>query len=237
MRKGKKALTIVSLILFLGALVFVSYQLFQVRTVTVVGCETRAPDEIIALSGISYNTSIFLVDKQRVEDALSSDPRIKPIDVEITYPDTVTLSIEERHPMAYIVKEGAYIVIDDESWVLELLAEPPPTAYPQVTGLQADTVKVGAQIGTDDAFKIAVLKHVLHALTQTQTEVSEINLSYAVNISVRLSNGFTVKLGDDTGLEQKLKLASTVVNEMVNMGKTTGTVNVSSGKKAYYQEN
>lgn len=226
-----------SLIIFLGALVFVAYELFQVRTVSVLGCETISQKDIIALSEIQYDRCIFFLDKRQVMENLAADPGIKPVSVEITYPDKVTVTIEERHPKAYIENEGAVILIDKEGWVLEVkLSADDEIEYPQVLGLPADTVKVGERIGTDDTFKIEVLTRVLKTAEQKESALSSVDVSLAVDIAVTLDNGFTVELGDDMNLESKFDLAAAAIGELQQRGKTAGTLDVSSAKKAYYRD-
>lgn len=227
-----------SLIVFLAALVFVAYELFQVRTILVEGCESRSQEDIIALSGLEYDKSIFLLDKQGVMDALATDPGIKPVSMEITYPDKITITIEERHAQGYIEKEGAYVVIDDEGWVLQVVMMPEEAeVYPRVMGLSADTFEIGKRIGTDDTFKIKVFSRVLEAVNAKGMTLSGIDLSLASDIVIHLTQGFSIELGDDINLADKLNLADAAINELLQMGKTAGALDVSSSKKAYYREN
>lgn len=226
-----------SLIIFLCALVFVSYELFKVRKITVAGCETRSQDDIIALSELEYDESIFLVDKQAVLDALDSDPYIKPVEVQIKYPDNVLITIEERKEAACIEKDGAFVIVDDEGWVLKVVMTAEGAPYPLVYGFPADSVEVGKQIGTSDTFKIEVLKRVLNALAKAGFSVSQIDVSLAADISITLSDGLIVELGDDTSLVEKLQLVEASKQEIAQLGETGGVLDVSSVKNAYYRNN
>jgi cell division protein FtsQ len=230
LKKGRKVLTI-------AALVFVAIMLFKVRTITVAGCETRSSDDIIALSGLEYNTSILEVNKQEVQTALSADPYIKPISVEIKYPDHVLITIEERKEAARIEKDSAYIIIDREGWVLRFETQPDAAAYPLVTGLPADTVLIGQQIGTSDVFKIGVLTRLLDALKTAEIAPVTIDISLAADIVLTLPDAMIVELGDDTALDEKIKLMKAGQGEIAGMGKTGGVLDVSSVKNAYYREN
>ncbi len=236
MKKGRRVLTIAALVIFIGALVFVAFELFQVRMITVAGCETRSQDDIIALTGLEYNTSIFEVDKQQVMNNLYADAYIKPVDVEIKYPDNVIITIEERKEAARIQKDSAYIVIDREGWVLRLDAQADEAAYPLVTGLPANTVLVGQQIGTSDTFKIGVLTRVLDALKSAEIAPTAIDISLAADIVIELPDGLKVEIGDDTALEEKIKLMKASQNEIAGLGKAGGVLDVSSAKNAYYRE-
>ncbi len=237
MKKGKRVLTGIALVVFIGALIFVAYELFQVRTITVAGCETRSQDDMIALSGLEYNTSIFGVDKQEVMDNISTDPYVKPVSVEIKYPDNVLITIEERKEAACIGKDSAFVVIDREGWVLRLETQPEAAAaYPLVTGLPADTVLVGQQIGTSDIFKIGVLTRLIDALKSAGIAPTGIDISLAADIVITLSDGMAVEVGDDTALNKKFALMKASQGEITGMGKSGGILDVSSAKNAYYRE-
>jgi len=226
----------VSLIIFLCALVFVSYQLFKVRKITVAGCETRSQEDIIALSELEYEESIFMVDKQEVLLALCADPYIKPIDIQIKYPDNVLITIEERKEAACIEKDGAFVVVDHEGWVLKVVMTAEEAPYPIVVGLPADWVEVGKQIGTSDTFKIGVLMRVLDASADAGFAIGQIDVSLAADIVITLSDGLVVELGDDTALEKKLQLVKASKQGISQLGKTGGILDVSSVKNAYYRE-
>jgi len=230
-------LTVVSLIIFLCALVFVSYELFKVRKITVAGCETRSQEEIIALSGLEYDESIFLVDKQEVLDALSSEPYIKPVELQIKYPDNVFITIQERKEAACIEKDGAFVIVDHDGWVLKVVMTVEEAPYPLVKGLPADSVEVGKQIGTRDIFKIDVLRRVLDASAEAGFAVNQIDVSLAADIAITLSDGLVVELGDDTALAEKLQLVEASKKGIAELGETGGILDVSSVKNAYYRKN
>jgi len=236
LKKGRRALAFVSLVVFFGALVFVTYKIFQIRIVTVAGCESRSSDDIIALSGLEYDASVFSVDKQKVMEALSKDPYIKPVSVDIRYPDNVLITIEERQETACIEKDGAYIIIDHEGWVLRFEAGNGEPGFPLVKGLPADTAVVGERIGTSDTFKIGVLTRMLDALKGAEIAPVIVDVSLAADIVVTLPDGMRVEMGDDLALDEKIKLMKASREEIASSGKSGGILDVSSAKKAYYRE-
>lgn len=236
MNKGKKALLIISAVLLIGALVFVAYMLFQVREVAVRGCKTLDADYVVKLSGLKYGQNILLLDKPAIMEALSAEPYIKPVSVDVGFPDRVTITIEERTPAAYIEKDGKLLVIDDEGWMLEVIMDPKGKEYPLVYGLQADSFEVGKPLYSSDMFRVDVLLRVLKAAADGGIGLASVDVTLAADVIMTTLDGLTVELGDDTQLDAKMSLVEASVKEIGILGKEGGILDVASGKQAYYRE-
>lgn len=232
----RKALKVVSVIVLLCALVFVAFEVLHLRKITVTGCETRTEDEIISLSGLETGVSIFSVDTQSVKDALRSDPYIDPVDVSIVYPDCVKITIQERKEAAYIKKEDALLIIDSSGWLLRMLTGTDTVQYPEVKGAKLDELSVGKRISSSDTFQLDVLSRVLAQAAASEVGLLSIDLSYAADVVLEISDGFTVEIGDDTQLEEKFKVIKSAVAELKEMGKTGGIIDAASPPNAYYRE-
>jgi cell division septal protein FtsQ len=236
LNKGRRALLIISALLLIVALVFVAYMVFRVREVAVVGCQSLDAKDVASMSGLKYGQCIFLLDKQEVMDALAADSRIKPVSIDVEYPDRVTITIKERIPTAYIEKSGALIVIDDEGWVLDVKNQPAGVERPLVYGLQADAFEVGQQLSSGDMFRVDVMTRVLQAVEKAGIDLESLDVTLAADIMLTTADGLVVELGDDTQLDKKMALVNTLVKEIASMGKTGGILNVSSVDKAYFRE-
>ena len=236
MNKGKRALLIISAMLLLAALVFVAYMVFRVREVAVMGCETLDANDVVEVSGLEYSQNIFLLDKQSVMDKLADDPRIKPVSVELKYPDRVIITIEERRPAAYIEKNGSLIVIDDAGWILEVRPQPTGGEQPMIYGLQADAFEVGQPLCSGDMFRVDVMTRVLGAAEAGGVGLSSLDVTLPADIVITTTDGLTVELGDDMQLDAKFALVSASAKEIKTMGIECGILDVSSVKQAYFRE-
>lgn len=233
MRK-KKALRTVFLILIICALIFIAYEVLCVRTITVTGCEARTEQEVISLSGLKTGVSVFGVDTEKIMESLKADPYIKPVSVTIIYPDRLSITIEERKEAAYIKKDAALLIIDDECWLLRIAAgESAP--YTQVFGITLDEMNVGERLGAVDPFQLDVLSNVMKQAADSEALLSGIDVSYAADV-VLASDGFKVEIGDDTRLKEKFSLMLSAAGELKGMGKTGGVIDVASAGNAYYRE-
>lgn len=217
--------------MLLSAALFAAYETLKVREIVVTGISDLDTEEIVALSGIEYGKSVFLVDKHKAQDKLSVKPFVKPVSIEIEYPDKVVIKLEERKRAACIEKDGTLLVIDNEGWLLEALPSVPDTAYPLVFGVATDAVQVGQRIGASDTFKLDVLSRVLQAIERGGLKPKSIDVSLAVDIVLMMPDGMKIELGDDTQLEEKIKL----IKAMLSRGYCGGTLGVGSLKNPFYR--
>jgi cell division protein FtsQ len=234
LKKGK-AFKIVSLILLVCALAFAAYEILKVRNITVSGCETKNKEDITALSGLKYGDSIFLIDAEKVSKALASDPYIKPLKVEVEYPDSVSINIKERKEAACVPEAGSVLIIDDECWLLRIADTTVGIPYPSVSGLSLGVFRVGERLGASDAFQLDVLSKVLIAAEKSGTSLKSIDVSIAADVVLEINEGYKVELGDDTGLDHKFELLKGSIVKLTELGKTGGIIDVASDTEAYYR--
>lgn len=236
MDKTKRTLLIISALLLVVALAFAGYMVFRVREVVVLGCVSYSPDDIVERAGLEYGESIFLLDKQAVTDALLKEPRLRPVEVKTELPDRVVITIEERQPAAYIEKNGALVVIDETGWVLDVLSNPTGMERPLLIGLQADAFEVGQELSSGDLFRVDVMTRVLQAAQEAGIILDSVDVTLATDITLETAEGLVIKLGDDTQLNEKMRLANMLKEKLAAMGITGGILNVSSVDKAYFRE-
>lgn len=213
-----------------------AFEVLHLRNITVTGCETKTPDEVISLSGLETGVSIFTVDTKKAMEALGNDPYIKPVSVSVIYPDSVNITIVERKEAAYIKKDNNVLIIDNEGWLLNILMNTDTATYLQVLGLNVDEYTVGKQLGAADTFQLLVLSKVLAEAEESGLGLLSIDVSIAADVILELDDGFTVELGDDMNLKEKFSLIKSAITELKGAGKAAGIIDVASALKAYYRE-
>lgn len=236
MSKGKRIAALICVLTLFCALIFVAYELFQIRAITVSGNNALNKEQVEALSGLDYGQSIFFVNEDQVMEALASDPYISPVSVKIEYPYTVVIEIAERTPAAYIDTNGVRLTIDSDAVVLEVDTSPAGEVYPMVVGISTDRFEVGQALG-EDAYKRSVLSGLLGALRESGMEAVRIDLTYSSALKVGTKEGYAIELGDAGSLPKKLQLARYAMDDMLRQGKMSGIIDVSTGEKAYCREN
>ena len=232
----RKALKIVSAVFLLCALVIVAFEVLHVRKIAVSGCETRSEDDIIALSGLETGVSVFSVDTQKAIDALGRDPYIEPVDVSISYPDCVKVTIRERKEAAYIKKEDTLLIIDSKGWLLRIITNQDAPPYPEAKGVMLGEISVGKRVSGADTFQLDVLSKVISQAGTSKVGLKSIDLKYAADVVLELNDGFLVEIGDDMNLEEKFGLLKSSIARLKEMGKTGGIIDVAAPPNAYYRE-
>lgn len=234
MNRKQKVFIIIVFTLLTAGLLFVSYQLFRVRSIIVEG--GASADTVKSVCGIEEGQSIFFADTQAAYDAIEAQTWLKAVDVTKVYPDKIKITAEQREIAAYVQQGDVLLAVDDECVVLQAqVAE--QADLPVITGLKMDVFEVGKTIGCSDKFVLDITKRLIEQLDGRELKVVKIDVSFAANIVLETDSAMSIELGDDTRLDEKLKLAQATIEELGKRGDTAGTLDVSAVTSAYYRGN
>lgn len=236
---SKKAVALTCLIvLLIGALGFAGYQFLRVNTLEVRGNLDRSAEYIAQLSGIELGSHVFLVDKAQAEQSIATDPFLSLKDIEYSFPDKLTLVVEERRASACFEHNGRYIVTDASGYVLQVLAEGEEPSVPLVDGLHITQYTVCYKTRMDDTFKQSVLEELLVCLREKGLNnlVASIDIETVSEIWMTTVQNLHICLGDSENFEQKLNWVVSVVPALAEEGHFSGTLDVSSASEAVYSQ-
>src|SRR4051812_26271263 len=113
-RKKANRRLILLLLLFFMLIAFIVYfqsPLSHVKTITITGNHVHSDKEITSSAGIKKDTNIWNVQRKAIEDKLNELPEIKKSKVEIQFPTTVVIKIQELKRIAYISKGKNFIPV------------------------------------------------------------------------------------------------------------------------------
>lgn len=127
-RRKKKAnrRAIALLSVFFLLLIFVLYflsPLSNVNKINVQGNVYTTENIIVDTSGLSTDTTIWKVNKEKIKKRLEKLPEIKSADISIILPNTVQIKIEEHKRLAYMVSGSVYLPILSNGKVMEAMEE------------------------------------------------------------------------------------------------------------------
>lgn len=105
---------LVALLSAITVLVIVAYvtPVFGVRTVRVTGNAALSDHRLREAAGVRPGEPMLRLNSDEIGERLREIPQVARADVELSWPSTVTLSVTERDPAVYAVRQGKYEILD-----------------------------------------------------------------------------------------------------------------------------
>ena len=231
-RKASAIIVLVLLILIAGA-AFVGYKYFRVETITVFGNENFTAEEMIELSGVEYGTNLFMVDETEVAERFASSPVVVFEKLVRKYPTELELYVRERKAVVMIAYIDSNLILDNELVVMDTGTE--ESSYPVLTGIQITSFQLGQQLVTADEFQLKTTIRLLEALENDYgLDIARIDVSNTSNLLLYTQSGMAIKLGNIDDIEAKLQRTQTIYGILTEQGKTSGTLDVTTGSGGSY---
>lgn len=153
-----------------------------------------------------------------IEKNLLKIPYIRAAEVHRRFPDTLEVSLEEYRPVACVqTKDGSRWLVADDGRVLERRSDPelllvvPESRADLEPGQRLPAYIVGAL----PLVEILKTPNVIEALPA----VKSMKISTDGEISLVLAHEIELRLGEPAQLEQKLKVAATIIQQYLKDGK------------------
>lgn len=227
---------VLCLVFVVCAVFLLMSKVFVVKRVAVTGNVQVEDADVVTLSGIRLGESIFQIDRTRVFRAFDREGAYRLANVNVSWPDTVELVVLERVPVAVVESLGTSLVVDAEGVVMKRLSELPGDAMPVVTGLAVSQSLVGQPVVSQVSGQVEAMSSVLGTMASQGlgAMVSELNVRDLDNLYLMTRGGMMVTLGDSSNMENKFLWMQSVLTDLAQQGKTTGTLDVTSGQNSAY---
>lgn len=194
----------------------------QLARLQVNGVSTRIEGDLQALleKVLSGNRNLLTMDIGRIGRAIQSHPRIRDLQLQKVYPDTLVITASERHPEAVVIADGFYLV-DRDGMVIEKVkpAELRTHDLPYLTGIPADEVKVGEKVYQASLYRsLDMIRILRERAPELYARFSEVHIerdpiTHLDNLTARLTGGMEVRFGDTNPIE-RLPLFEVFIEEM-----------------------
>ena len=207
--KGKKEslgpspilIWIMVFVLIVALFFLVNSSLFYVTSITVKGNVTFSEQEIITLSGLSFDQNILHVDEVQIKENIEQNVMLVVKDIKRTFPTGVEITVEERVPAAQIGTANGYYVVDSNGIALTLFPAR-SKGLTVVSGIRMQEPVFGQQIIAESDEKLTSLVRVLEAMETYKLEDKilgidlsdphRIELTYEGDIMIRLAGASSV---------------------------------------------
>lgn len=233
MKKFLIIITISITVLF----VFCTTSIFDISYIDFKGGEIYSKTEILAKAGIAEGMNIFKLNSKNIKKNLESEPYIKNANIEIQYPDEVSIVVKERKVRGYVPYVGAYLYIDEEGMVLETSSSY-KEQLPIVEGLKFEQFKVGQvlEVENEEAFDVVLKTSNILLKYSDMYEIEDIlkiDVSDTKNIHIYMRN-VDVKLGNSSDYDEKIRTMLAIMQKIPSQDR--GILDISDINKSWVFE-
>lgn len=184
---------------------FIHSAFFSVQNIEVEGNTALQRERIIETSGLNYGTNIFSMDTNEAILKIKMYPSVKEVMIKRKLPNTLQISVDERVPLALVVGQNGFIIVDNEGIFLKKVTDLKDLNMPVISGIPVDdSGRPGSSIMTpslDAALKVAEL------MNETLREnVTEIMAPSPLSLTLKTVQGVKVLFGEPNDFERKVKL-------------------------------
>ena len=218
-----------------------SFLLFQVKQVNIIGNTVYDEQELRETIGLQGGENMLLVDMDGIADRLCvAYPYIESVEVRRKWPDTISFTVTEAEN-AYAVpiegKEGNYALLSAGEKVLSCTDTLPSGELCTVSGVLIVDPEPGYTARYSESTDTSLLHNLILSLKNNGLEeLDTIDLSDPVDISVTYEGRLLIRIGTAASLDYKLQFAKKLIDEEIDP-KQGGTVDVrnASLRKASFQ--
>lgn len=225
------------LVLLTVLLIVLQETVFRLESVYVIGNETHTPQQVAAASGLVKGRNIFTIDETEVARSMAKDFTLVFKGMQIEYPNTIYLYVEERHAVSVMRWLGNQYELDKNGLVMsESSNMNPKEGMPMITGFRVSNAHQGQQLSVRSAKQMEAYTSIMSELAlQVYTDqVTEINLSDPENLILITADGITVRMGDADYMRAKIGAVRTYMGYLRQLGKNTGSLDVSIPEDAKF---
>jgi cell division protein FtsQ len=196
-------IVVLVLLLTLGLALFLRSSAFSVEHLTVQGLRMIPEREILKLADGVQGQNLLLFDCEGISYKILLHPLVKSVQFQRKLPHTLNILVTERAPVALVVVPKGVVEVDAEGTFLRRLESWPKRDQPVITGIDlTDTVGPGQNI--DNPSLMAALNLLGQAPTGLLAQIGELNVDSIQQMTIYLSNGVEVRLGQADDWKPKL---------------------------------
>lgn len=238
---GGRLLRILCVLTLASALYYGGTVFFQVEHIEVSGNSRYTQEQIVQAAGLELGDNLFRMNKNRmIQDVKEKLPYVENVTIRRSYPNGVTVQVEEWAAAARIKPPAVRpeyaddtMELADTDWLISVggklleTGEENSTAIP-VTGLTALAPRTGTGLAVpqEEQGKLSTVLSLLQALEEAQRldQVSEIDVSGSAAVVMRWDERFTIRLSYSKEMDYQLRVLNEVVQDRTET--ETGTIDL-----------
>jgi cell division protein FtsQ len=212
---------------------------FAVRRI-VAGATTHvSEDQLRAVTQPALGVSLLRLSTRPLERALEDIPYVRLAHVRRRFPDTLEVDVEEYLPQARVAaSNGGQWLVAADGRVLEKVPQPDPPqtkALPLVTSEEVLEPKLGQKLESEGVVAALAVTVLIRSGAKTWSDahpVEHVRVDRNGEVVMTLLSGVEVRLGEPTSLEQKLMVATQILDYCIRQGRSLAYVDVKVPSRA-----
>jgi len=233
-KRALKNILIVCALVIAGAAVAAFTPYFNIERVEILGNSKVDTQLVYAASELETGMNIFGVKLSRISANVAKIPYVHKVDVKRTFPNVITIKVEESRAAAVIPFLEGGVLIDVYGKALERVEAEQFGEYLQLIGVSITNYDLGKKITVENEKKLKIalenIGEIVH--NNIMTEIVEIDTTEIGNIKYKMNGGkLTVLMADNTNIPYKLNFLKEI---MGNLGENPkGVIDFTSKDPTY----
>ncbi|MBQ7098012.1 MAG: FtsQ-type POTRA domain-containing protein [Clostridia bacterium] len=184
--------------------------------------ETNLTEEqILKTAGINTGQNIFSTGVRKAEEKLTENPEIAEAAVRRVFPNKIKIEIKEAVPVAYVVFDSEYLMIDGGGKIIKLAESAEDERLKNlihVEGIEVVSATAGKGIASGEDIRAKELYKCLDIMQNLgmREKVNYIDIADLSDIKIDYENRIYMLLGSYDKLEYKLKFVKKVIDEKLS---------------------
>lgn len=196
---------------------------FPIKRISVSGSEIYTKSEIIKASGLTTDDNLFTVSQEKIEQKMrESLPYIDSVKLKRNLPDAVVLTVTDAKEYACFKVSDEYFIVSENGYVLCSKSEKPENVFEII--VSDVKCKSGKRAEYKNSAESELVETLISLLNKKEINIDKIDVSSILNIKLEVENRFTVNLGANEYLEQKISHLSGMI---ASIGDRKGEINLS----------
>lgn len=209
---------------------------FNIETIKVNGSSLNSAEQIISQSGIKKGDNLFRINPEKAAKTLKDNMQnIDSVQIERKFPSSLIINVTDAVPTYYVADGDSYTVISEGNRILDTgIAKEQVTAPIRLDGLTVSGFQKGDFIDDKENDKLEFLQKIKQAAAKNElTNITAINLTNDVELSIEIESRITVRLGNSTELSYKINFAKNIIDTKLEKDEV-GVIDASKAGKIYF---
>jgi cell division protein FtsQ len=196
-----------------GAVAVYRSQVFDVRTVEVLGASHSTPEDVIARAAVPTDATLLRFSADAIKERVLADPWVKDATITRSFPHTLRIRIDERAALGVVDTGAGLFVVDGEGFVLAEHSAEATTTLPTFRETPGLDLKVGRQSTSE------VLSNALAAFGGIGAEIgATVRAVSAPTIDETMlitTDNVEIMIGEALEMEKKALIVKQILREQV----------------------